>query len=220
MQCIMDADGTLIDSAERHVVLFREITENCHIPNRVKIKEYAEYKRAGKSTKEFCMKVLGTNQDMADKISRDWMRQIETDRLLSCDRLYPDTLEFLNYVNGACETLCLLTARKRKRALYHELENLGIRKYFQEIYVVDPVFVKEEKKEVLKRLALNGPGFYVGDTEADYKAASEADFPVWILNRGFRSRDYLKRMQIPSVKDLGVLLKELKQKDIKKRKGT
>lgn len=212
---VLDLDGTLIDSSERHGRLMQEILSEA-VPKSVSEKasgrhfdpvEFMRYKADGNSGLRYLTDCLGLTEDAAGRIMSLWLRQIEEERWLALDVPYPDTLDFLDRLKQAHRKIYYLTARQNKEGLLWELQRLGIADYADEILVVSPAGAREEKKRVVETLVIRtgkdeGPICIVGDTENEYHLAKELSLPCFLLNRGFRSERYWEDRGVKSIPSL------------------
>ncbi len=224
---VLDLDGTLIDSRERHYRLMWEILSE-KVPETVtgiapegileKLTEtgsgkrfdpveFMEYKADGHSGKKYLLDLLGLPEDTASQIMESWRQQIEEEQWLEFDTLYQDAPEFLNQLRQKHIMICYLTARQNKKGLLQELERLRIADYADEIQAVSPSGAGEEKKRAVERL-LKKTGekvnsvCIVGDTENEYHLAEELSLPCCLLNRGFRSKRFWEERGVKSIASL------------------
>lgn len=212
---VLDLDGTLIDSSERHSRLMQEILSEAApktVSERVSGRrfdpvEFMRYKADGNSGLRYLTDRLGLTEDAAGQIMSLWQQQIEEERWLALDVPYPDTLGFLDRLKQAHRKIYYLTARQNKEGLLWELERLGIAGYADEILVVSPAGAREEKKQVVEALLLSTGKdeeavCIVGDTENEYYLAKELSLPCFLLNRGFRSERYWEDRGVKSISSL------------------
>lgn len=208
---VLDLDGTLINSSERHSRLMQQILseapseilrDRCFDPV-----EFMEYKADGNSGLKYLTERLGLPEDTAGQIMAKWRRQIEEEYWLSLDVLYPDVLEFLNSLKQRQRKVYYLTARQNREGLLRELARLGIAGYADETIVVSPIAAGKEKKAAVEKILektgeAEGPVCIVGDTENEYTLAKELSLPCYMLNRGFRSERYWKNLGVTSINSL------------------
>lgn len=212
---ILDLDGTLIDSSERHWRLMREILSKAAPEivsesasgKRFDPAGFMRYKADGYSGLQYLTDCLKLTEDTAGQIMALWRRQIEEERWLKLDVLYPDTPAFLDRMKQKHKKIYYLTARKNKEGLLRELEWLKIADYAVEIQIVSPADAREEKKRVVETILAEagedaGSVCIVGDTENEYHLAKELSLPCYLLNRGFRSERYWKDRGVKSVASL------------------
>lgn len=204
---VLDLDGTLIDSRERHYRLMRELLSDAAPMERFDPTEFMKYKADGHSGLQYLTDCLGLPEDAAKRLMALWRQQIEEERWLALDVLYPDTLEFLERLKQKHIKIYYLTARQNREGLLHELDRLRIAGYADEVLVVSPVHAGEEKKQVVETI-LGKTGeiaeqvCIVGDTENEYRLAEELSLPRFLLNRGFRSKKYWKERGVESLESL------------------
>jgi len=193
MTYLLDLDGTLIDSARRHWVLMEKLLQK-YCPDKAEsfdAAEYMQYKADGHSGKQYLTEILHLDVTKAGEIQKEWQVHIEDEEYLALDRLYDDTIPFLEEQKEKGDTIIYLTARQNRQGLYASLDRLDIRQYASRVIVVDPRNAKAEKIAAAQELLQAGEDLIlVGDTENEYAVAQELQMPVYLLNRGFRSRKY------------------------------
>lgn len=200
---IFDLDGTLIDSKQRHQHVLDDVLcrQNINASSNIRI-NYLNFKAAGHSTYDYLLHVLQLDDEIAKNINKMWVQSIENEEYLADDSLYHDTLPTLQSLSDSQHQIIFLTARKNKRGLLQELENLQIDKYAQAIYVVSPLNAEAEKLNIISNLGNNLSVIIVGDTEIEYKIANKLGVRYIILNRGFRSKGYWDELHVPSYSSL------------------
>ena len=204
---ILDLDGTLIDSSERHYRLMEMLLKE-YVPDVLERKTFLpaafmQYKADGNSGKKYLLECMGIEEKKADCIMAAWQQQIEEEQWQRLDRLYPDTKKFLERIRQEGADIYYLTARRKKTELFEELERLEIAEYPKEVKVVQPFHAFEEKKNFVRALmasvdAVKEQFFVIGDTENEYQLAKELLLPYGILNRGFRSKRFWDQKEIVS----------------------
>lgn len=209
MRYVLDLDGTLIDSSERHYLLMQQILEKKSYDS----EEFMRYKADGNSGKKYLTECLKLPEAAALEIMTSWQAQIEEEQWLAYDKLYPDTLEFLDWIKSRDERIYFLTARQRKDAVLDEVKRLGIADYADKICVVSPAEASEQKKAFVKKIqdhCINNDSVYiVGDTENEYQLAKDLSLPYSILNRGFRSKKYWDEQGVLSISSLREIMVEI-----------
>lgn len=212
---VLDLDGTLVDSGERHCRLMQEILSGT-APEvmserasgmRYDLAEFMEYKADGHSGLQYLTDCLGLGNEAAGQIMALWLQQIEEERWLKMDALYPDTLGFLDRLKQAHSKIIYLTARQNKEGLLQELKRLEIDGYADDIQVVPPADAGKAKKQVVETLLAKtgedeGTVCIVGDTENEYHLAKELSLPCFLLNRGARSERYWMERGVRSIASL------------------
>lgn len=182
---VVDLDGTLLDSRLRHVNLLDDILKKMSYP--LDTADYLSCKCQGMSTFQWLIS-KGLDSSTASYISTQWKERIESNDLLSQDRLYPNCIDFLLRLSRI-SSLHLVTARANSQNLYGQLQSLGIYGYFESVSVVSPSKGENSKLEVINKIH---PDYVIGDTETDFKAAQFSGAEFLAFTHGFRSPDYLK----------------------------
>lgn len=193
MICLLDLDGTLIDSTKRHWVLMQRLLQRYFpaIAGQFDPAVYMQYKADGHSGKQYLTDILHLEKTKAREIQKEWQEQIEEEEYLELDVLYEDTLPFLQERKQKGEHIVYLTARKNTQGLYRELEQLKIAAYAEQVIVVNPSAAKAEKIAATRALLTSDPQvILIGDTENEQAVAEETGIRSYLLYRGFRSRRY------------------------------
>lgn len=205
MICLLDLDGTLIDSTKRHWVLMQKLLKQyCpDIIGQFDPVEYMQYKADGHSGKQYLTEILHLDDAKAGEVQREWQERIEDEEYLQLDCLYDDTIPFLEARKEQGDTIVYLTARQSRQGLYSTLDRLEIRDYASQVIVVDPRNAKAGKIAAVRELLQAGEKMIlVGDTENEYAVAQELQVPVYLLNRGFRSKKYWEMHGVSTSVDL------------------
>ena len=183
---VLDLDGTLITCANKQTALFSCIvTRRGH---RADPARFWGFKRDGRSTRE-AARALGLGDDLASEIALEWIARIEEPFWLSLDRCYDDVLETLSSLRREGFRLVLLTARQHAHWLTGQLSSLGLDTALDEVIVVMPDAASRQKADHLRALS---PLLFVGDSESDAAAATQAGVRFVGLERGQRSRAFLQ----------------------------
>lgn len=211
MTYIFDIDGTLVDSKKRHSILLKRLLDN--LTNKKLVlneEEYLGYKASGRSTKDYLHEVLGYDEAIARKIAEEWTSKIEDRELLLHDELYPETRLVLECLKE--QTIIYLSARESKENLLEELERLEILQFADEVIVSSPKQSVNDKALKIKEIIhkYRSRVMVVGDTETDYFAAVNNRQPYYILNRGFRNKEYWKGLGVDTHSSL-ILLKDMRE---------
>jgi len=218
---LIDLDGTVIDSGKRHADVMSGILDSGN-PEYADGKprtdfnadEYLAYKSDGHSGKEYLKEIMGLTPSSADDIQRAWTEQIEFSAYLNKDRLYEDTIFFLNNIYESAGVV-FLTARRNVDGLKGELRRLCLDAYADYTIVADPfdaVAQKEKAYIALKKMYPDASFTIVGDTENEYEMALKNKIECRLLNRGFRSRKFWNDRKVRSYDDLIAVYKSLKIK--------
>ena len=192
MILIFDIDGTLIDSKIRHGYLLKRIMEDKDLPIPDNLEtDYLQYKCTGKNTRSYLCDILNLDIGVADEICKEWIENIESKELLKKDFLYSESKSVLENISKV-NTIFYLSSRTNEEYLREELIDLGIIKYANKVFVADPklgVKAKIDLINAIKQTCLDTI-VVIGDTEIDYRAAINTQSKFYILNRGFRNKQF------------------------------
>jgi len=206
---VLDLDGTLIDSSKRHGALLKSLLDkrNIKYPQGVE-SEYLEYKRNGNNTTHYLTEVLRLEDSESNKIVREWVEHIEDWKWITKDVLYDDTIPFLTKI-GKNNTIIYLSNRQNEVNLIKELSRLQILQYANYVYVSNPNNGWKGKSQILSNILENHTALeitIIGDSEVDEKAAYDNGIRVFLLNRGFRSKNYWNSRGLSSICSLNEIL--------------
>lgn len=199
---VFDLDGTLITCEEKHKYALHAIMKNKHECNFEKINQWWELKRNGFNTENALIELGITD---AKKISQEWINSIENIIWSSLDSPFKDSLLALKFLKEKYHlNLSILTARKSKLAVFQTIYRAGFNQYVDDIIVVNPQSVIEEKSAYLSKVH---PLVYIGDNELDYSSAKRSKVRFLALTRGQRSYEFLSTLgEIHIENDLGLLM--------------
>lgn len=198
---VLDLDGTLINSTRRHYTLMGELLRKKGIE--LNADEYMIYKRAGNSSLSYLLDVLKLPEHVAYDVNRDWINKIEKAEYMSMDRLYPDTMHFVQTIIKRGESMIFLSARHNKGNTIRMLELLGLAPFTDGVIIVEPGNVYDNKINAIKMImSKNMTPVIIGDMENEYKIGKELNLETYIVNRGFRSKEYLDKLGIESYENL------------------
>lgn len=195
MIAFVDLDGTIIDSFYRHYILLNNILVKYKLEKNFFYDDYYVKKRNGLNNLKYLTEILSISKEFADKIQKDWIEEIESKEMLSLDKLYQDSICFLKFLKEKGYKIIFLTARNNKELTERQLKKLGLFEYANKIIVVEPKNGIQNKSVVINAEA-NYNSIVVGDTEIDYLSAEKCKMKSYILNRGFRSKEFLNNIGV------------------------
>ena len=181
-----DLDGTLLDSRKRHQIVLDDILKKYKI--KLNTKDLITYKREGKNNIDYLLS-KGIVKNLAKKIQKEWINNIEKEKYLAQDSLYRDTFSLLKKYQNFDRIL--LTARNNKKGVLKQLKNLKLMPYFKGIYIV-PVG-KEASNNKAKILKEKDAVLMIGDTLSDYKAAQKTGIDFIYHKNGFHNERIMER---------------------------
>ena len=143
----LDLDETLIDTSERHYRVYCDIIDILNLENIKSKVEFWNLKREGTSTVEI---LDGIDKKILNKFNKLWIKNIESKKYLSYDKLFDNTSKLLSLLNN--ESLIALTMRNNRENLIWELKKLGIYNKFKSILSCSPITNTDKTLPVLNML--------------------------------------------------------------------
>lgn len=181
----LDLDGTLITAEQKQSCLLKAAADRYGVS--LKPQDIWGEKRAG-SNNFAALQQLGVNDVLASAICLAWLRDIETPYWLSLDTLFGDTQAALGELGASGFQLILLTARQNAHLMKQQVFRLDLAKHFVDIFCVAPKSAAADKAQVLRRSKAIA---FFGDSESDFRAATEAKLPFYGVATGQRSESFL-----------------------------
>lgn len=175
---LFDLDGTLLDSAELHYDVYVQLFAEYGITF-----TRQQYLAAYSPNWSVTYHILGLPMEYIPDANRRWL-ELASGRVPALFEGVPALLEHLSQFYR----LGLVTSGTHSRVL-HDLEANGLERWFDVIVTGSDVSVPKPSPEgILKALQHMGippiQALYVGDTEADYQAASAAGTHFIAVNGG------------------------------------
>ena len=137
------------------------------------------------------------------------MKLVKSEEEINKDIWYEDALSFLTYLKENRYWIVAVSARKNKEGLLRFIERSQVSDLLDEIIVVSPMNAKADKeKYVIEHLGKIN--IVVGDTENDQ--IDDTRIRCFLLNRGFRSKEYWEERNIRSFDSLSKVILEIEKK--------
>lgn len=214
MIAFVDLDGTIIDSFRRHYVLLNNILIKYGFDGKFIYDDYYIKKVNGFNNFKYMTEVLNISVEFANKIQKEWIEKIESKEMLILDKLYDDSIDFLEFLKSKDYKIIFLTARNNKELTLFQLKKLGLSKYPTKVIVVDPRNGIANKCTIIDK-EKNHNSIIIGDTEIDYKSSVHCKIKSYILNRGFRSIEFLNNIGVnKTYVDLYKVMEEIDDKEL------
>ncbi len=189
----LDLDGTLIDCRPRQVELTSAILAELGAPPVDRDALWAS-KREGATTREALL-AAGIPAHVVETAVSRWVARIEDPTWLSRDPVLAETPRALAAVRSVGMSPVVLTARRDSTAVRDQVARLDLD--VDEVDVVDPSDSMAAKADRLRAL---GAVAYVGDTEADARAAAAASVLFAAVGGGQRSERFLRAEGVADVR--------------------
>lgn len=192
---VFDLDGTLVNAAAKQGLCLRAAAQAYGVS--LDPADLWRLKREGASNRDALLSG-GADPGRIERICALWLETIETPYWATYDTLVQDGLSSLRRLRGIGVATVLLTARRHHHWLHQQLHGLRLLPLFDQVFCVSPRSAAQEKATILRRLS---PTVFLGDTESDFAAASEAGVPFRAVTTGLRSSGFLKSRGIAPLHD-------------------
>lgn len=178
---ILDFDDTLIDTKQRQYQVIKSFFD-LHQIEIDDFEKYIKYRILNSaSNTEFATKYL-KNEEQLSEYKNYFSTKIESDDFLKYDKLIIN-LELLKNISLKYNVI-LLSLRTSYDQGEKQLIQLGLKKYFSEIYFLKHHEINP-KTEILNVLKIKyNPITFVGDTLSDYDAANKSEVNFYGVNTG------------------------------------
>ena len=191
---ICDLDGPILDGRFRHYQCYCDILRELgFVP--VALEKYWEMKRH-RIDRHQQLAACGADE-IYDRFLKSWMAQIEEKKYLKLDRLQPGAINKLAELKSAGAKMILVTMRNNEDHLHWQLKFLGLAPFFDNIVAVGTDGGENAKADAAKvyiDTLKRGSALWIGDTEADIKAAQLLEIKVCAVTCGLRTREYLAEL--------------------------
>ena len=215
MTFFIDLDGTIINSIERHYLLLNELLKKNKVNKNIDKEKYYTLKRDGINNYNYLINNLLLEQEKALLIKNEWIKEIEELKWITFDKLYDDSIFFLDSIKN--NKIYYLTARKNKKNVRLQISNFKLKEYAQNTFIVDSKNPVEGKIKIVEKYQKEHPKeklIIIGDTEVEFLTAKKLKIECYILNRGFRSKQFLLKNGInKTYNNLYEITKEVKHEE-------
>ena len=192
----LDLDGTLLDSRARHTVVLKDALLKCGVEG-CDLSSYLSYKAGGNRTIDYLRQVLKLSDCIAEKADAIWKSEIEKEKYLKMDVWYEDVPLFLKKIKDKGYLTVIVSARKNLNYATKMIKTSPINYLIDDIFIVSPLHARDEKLTVFRQNR-DKIAICIGDTEVDYEAGKKAGITTFVLNRGFRNKEYWDKREIRS----------------------
>lgn len=203
MNIFFDLDGTLLDSKERLYRLFCDITKQTIL----QFDDYWQLKRAMYNHRKILSDYLHYSVEEIISFEKCWMTLIETDEYLMLDKPFSFTESVLQHLTQKKIKLFVVTARQDKVNTLKQLNNIGLTRFFSNIFVTES---KSSKAELIleAEVCLAKTDFLIGDTGLDVNACKELEIRSMAVLSGFRNKSVLLKYKPDYIEnDIQAILK-------------
>ncbi|SPK02055.1 putative haloacid dehalogenase-like hydrolase (plasmid) [Methylorubrum extorquens DM4] len=180
----LDFDGTLVSCWPKQLSCLRTAARLLGLE--LQVNRIYNDKRNGMNNRT-ALSRQNISADHISKIDEFWMDNIEDQKFLNYDIIFPGYTDMISYLQSKCD-LHLISARSHPNNLIRQIEQLRISKSFKTINVVSPSKSSKQKAAIIEELGLKT---YVGDTESDFEACKLAKARAMLVHSGQRSPHYL-----------------------------
>lgn len=205
----LDLDGPLLDGKERHYHCYRSILERFGFKP-IGIDEYWKKKRALVNRRDLLS--MSGAEEIYDDFLAAWLTLIESPDMLALDKVQEGAVDCLRSWKEQGIELTLVTMRKNKSALEEQLKSTGLRQHLDTVLACDHADGGVGKADAVRKCfqgkVNKGDTLWIGDTEADWDAATSLGCSVVLLSNGLRNEAYLRSLQGAVVKPSIASLKD------------
>jgi phosphoglycolate phosphatase-like HAD superfamily hydrolase len=191
MKIFIDLDGTLLDVRSKYTKLYEEFLGHPIDDHNL----FWDLKRSGACDKEI-FKLLGINVDISE-FRNFKIKNIELENYLAYDSLLPGVAAYLDDL-AKNYPLYVLTIRKNQSNLINQLNDLGIKNFFQKIISPSADLFDlpgcDQKSALIDKLFSSVDGYMIGDSEADIKCAKKVNLTSVSVLSGLRNFSYLQQL--------------------------
>lgn len=190
MRMILDLDGTLLDSSQRHYESYLVIAKYFNIQPLL-FPIYWNLRRARKSNLEVLF-LSGLERYEESRAEEMWRHLIELPQMLTYDQLFPSIKDWLDEKHLVVDFI-LVTLRHNEDALRNQLKLLGISDFFLKVMAVShQADAAYAKARAVQDAGIKDIKAWIGDTEIDIKAAEIIGTRGIGVTSGIRNSDTLR----------------------------
>lgn len=182
-----DFDGTLIDPKPKLFQLFSDLA----LSNKISFDDYWNLKREKISNEWILENKFGWDKEKIILFKKKWMINVETEKYLSFDKIFPFTNQVLSAFKNQ-NNLFVVTGRQFASNVRGQIENFGLNNFFKNIFVTEQKFTKNELI-VKNKISLSEKDIFVGDSEEDIVAAKELGIVSVGVLTGVRNKNALEK---------------------------
>lgn len=187
---VLDLDGTLIDTAQRHYALYTTLGKRFSV-DVLPFEDYWNLRRTGLSNIEVLRQ---GGLQVADSGTADamWRRDIESPSLLQMDRVLPGVVDWLH--EWSCTVhFALITVRSHTDFVNEQLKRMDLIRHLAKVVVVGHgPSMGNIKAAAARGHVTRHPVAWVGDTEVDIAAARELGAHPIGVTTGIRTAERLR----------------------------
>lgn len=189
----IDLDGTLTEISQRHYSVY---TQCCRLFHAAPV-SYDEYWKCKRNNVSWSVILKKNGIESEEKqFLEEFIKLIESKEQLQKDKLLPGTLEVLQDLRKHSK-LTLVSLRRNREELLHQLSELGIKKIFTAVlsgHSETKEGTLNKKSEIIASWEEYENGVIIGDTEADIAAAKQLNIDSIATTTGIRNKEFLQNL--------------------------
>ena len=186
MNIFFDLDGTLIDSKLRLYKLFQFLV----VESDLTYDEYWHLKQQKISNQAILATRFAYSELMIQSFVDKWMKLIEHQDFLKFDKVIDGVENVLRNLQQQQLSLYVCTARQYQKPAVKQLEDFGLKVFFQQIFVTEQKFSKDEL--IIDNITnLSSSDWFVGDTGHDIQVGKKLNINTCAVISGFLSHEVL-----------------------------
>jgi phosphoglycolate phosphatase len=193
----LDLDGPILECKMRHYACYLDLCRSREL-RPLPRDEYWELKR--QRVKGAALFARSGARDDGSDLMRSWIALVEQPGYLALDAVHPWVVDILSSWVAGGARLCLATLRSNVAGLHAELENLGLRRFFDRVVISDSALGGEGKAAAAAASGVDPrSSVWIGDTEVDAVAANTVGSQLYLVTCGIRTEEYLRSLRIGEV---------------------
>jgi HAD superfamily hydrolase (TIGR01549 family) len=202
----MDVDGTLVDAKERHIAAFKlAMRRNGLHCSSSQCQVYYRRRRAGVTARAVFEQLGGK---LAESLESTRIALLESQQLLSYDKLVPGAAKALRELRRNGATLVLVSHRRKRRLLERQLERFAVRPLVHAVFISKRSSKVEAVRHIVEKLNLRREEcLVIGDTESDIESGQYSGIATVGVLSGIRNRRCIEARKpdfvLDSIRSLG-----------------
>jgi len=188
----LDLDGTILDVSERIYRVYKDILQR-YDKKFLDRDDYLRFKKQKISINKILEKTKAG--DILSVFKKEWIILVEKPKYLKYDKLSEKIKKVLFNIKKN-HSIFLITQRRNKGNLYHQLREHKIFEIFEKILICKENVLLSKRKtklEILEKYKKKNNSIIIGDTEDEILVGRKAKITTVAVTNGMRSWRFLKK---------------------------